>query len=137
MGLDITGFGSAFDLVKTAISFIPNPNQKEKDAAASALAQLEGDMQVLTAQIEVNKIEAASPNIFVAGWRPFLCWACSAVFILVPLSEWVAHIFGRSINFPDSYYQAIIAVLLPLAGLRSFEKYAKIPDSRPLGNKKS
>src|SRR3546814_16111510 len=28
------------------------------------------------AQSEVNKVEAAHPSIFVAGWRPFIGWGC-------------------------------------------------------------
>jgi hypothetical protein len=28
-------------------------------------------------QIDINKIEAQSANLFVAGWRPALGWACA------------------------------------------------------------
>src|SRR3546814_7310845 len=33
------------------------------------------------AQSEVNKVEAAHPSIFVAGWRPFIGWGCGCAFI--------------------------------------------------------
>lgn len=32
------------------------------------------------AQAEVNKVEAASSSLFVAGWRPAVGWACVAGF---------------------------------------------------------
>lgn len=45
------------------------------------------------AQTEVNKAEAAHPNLFVAGWRPAIGWVgASAVayqFILYPLLCWL------------------------------------------------
>ena len=34
--------------------------------------------QELMGQIEVNKIEAAHPSIFVAGWRPAIGWISAA-----------------------------------------------------------
>ena len=40
------------------------------------LAVLTADTQLATGQLEVNKIEAASSNIFVSGWRPFIGWIC-------------------------------------------------------------
>ena len=30
------------------------------------------------AQLEVNKVEAAHRNVFVAGWRPFTGWVCAS-----------------------------------------------------------
>lgn len=38
------------------------------------LAQLAA--QAEASQVEVNKIEAASSSVFVAGWRPFIGWVC-------------------------------------------------------------
>lgn len=32
------------------------------------------EQELLKGQIEVNKIEAQHPSIFVAGWRPFIGW---------------------------------------------------------------
>ena len=35
------------------------------------------------AQLEVNKAEAASGSLFVAGWRPFIGWICGIALGLV------------------------------------------------------
>jgi hypothetical protein len=44
------------------------------------------------AQIEVNKIEAASSSVFVSGWRPAIGWigvaAMAYQFLLYPLFQW-------------------------------------------------
>ncbi len=32
------------------------------------------DAQLMQGQVEINKIEAASPDRYVAGWRPFIGW---------------------------------------------------------------
>ena len=49
-------------------------------AQSGELAQLNADVQLATGQIEVNKVEAASTSLFVAGWRPAVGWICAAAF---------------------------------------------------------
>jgi hypothetical protein len=50
------------------------------------------------AQIEVNKVEAASSSIFVSGWRPAIGWigvaAMGYQFLLYPLFQWGMEIFA-------------------------------------------
>ena len=63
------------DLIKTGLEkWLPDANQREKAALEVAIMVHQGNM----AQIEVNKVEAASTNIFVAGWRPAIGWICGA-----------------------------------------------------------
>ena len=63
------------DLIKTGLEkWLPDANQREKAALELASMVHQGNM----AQIEVNKIEAASDNLFVAGWRPAIGWICGA-----------------------------------------------------------
>ena len=54
------------------------------------------------AQIEVNKVEAASKNWFVAGWRPSVGWGCSVAmmvhFIVLPVGEWIAALSGVKVD---------------------------------------
>ena len=59
----------------------------ERQKAKIELTRLEenGDLQRMAAaagldqgQIDVNKIEAASPSLFVSGWRPAIGWVCVA-----------------------------------------------------------
>ena len=50
------------------------------------------DAGLLTSQMEVNKVEAASSSLFVAGWRPACGWIGAAAmayqFLLYPLLVW-------------------------------------------------
>jgi len=84
MGLDITGLGSLFDFgAKLIDKIFPDKTQAERAKAALALAQQQGQLQEeqaawdnARAQLDVNKQEAASSSLFVAGWRPFIGWVC-------------------------------------------------------------
>lgn len=55
----------------------------DKNAAAAAKAalvdmQAKGELDEMTGQLEINKVEAASNSTFVAGWRPFVGWVCGS-----------------------------------------------------------
>ena len=81
------------------------------------------------AQIEVNKTEAASSSIFVAGWRPFIGWVCGAAlvvqYVASPLLPWVGKVVGFDLppipSLDDSLWQ-LMAGLLGLGGMRTYEK---------------
>lgn len=63
----IEAIGNVFDKLFTS--------DEEKAQAAAVLAKLQqrpGELQV-----ELNKIEAASGSLFVAGWRPAIGWVCA------------------------------------------------------------
>ena len=73
---------SIFELGKTAIEKIwPDANKRaeemrklEEMRQSGDLARLELHVQLMLAQLEVNKAEAEHPKVFVAGWRPFIGW---------------------------------------------------------------
>jgi len=66
---------------------IPDPNQRAK-AQQEILEKL---MSMDTAQLEVNKAEAASDGVFKGGWRPACGWVCAGAllyqYLLVPLGS--------------------------------------------------
>ena len=88
-------------------------------------------------QAEINKIEAGSRSVFVAGWRPFIGWICGLAlfwhFIITPLLTFVFTMAGvdvpqAAIEFDYSHLQTILFGMLGLGGLRTAEKvmgYAK------------
>ena len=85
------------------------------------------------AQIEVNKVEAASKNWFVAGWRPSVGWGCSVAmivhFIVLPVGEWIAALSGVKVDMPEfdfTQLSTILMAMLGMAGLRTFEKQKKV-----------
>ena len=59
-------------LANTVINKVwPDKTEAEKQQLAAAVQLVQG-------QLEINKVEAASPSVFVSGWRPFIGWVCGA-----------------------------------------------------------
>lgn len=116
-------------LIEQLISHIPDPQQREK-----ARADLEASMITLAAQqaqgqVEINKIEASSAELFVSGWRPFIGWVCGVslfyTYVIAPFWAWVLVIWYPSAQLPvlptDNLFELVLA-MLGLGGLRTFEK---------------
>ena len=88
--------------------------------------------EIKKAQIEVNKVEAGSTNLFVSGWRPFVGWTCGVAlcyhFVLQPFLAFLLYSFGQQIVLPTFDMTTLTTVLmgmLGLGGLRSYEKVKK------------
>ena len=88
----------------------------------------EQDFKKVLGQLEVNAREAASPHLFVAGWRPFVGWCCGLGFLWATIGQptlaWVATAKGwpppPAIDTEVLLY--VLGGMLGLGGLRSFEK---------------
>ena len=80
------------------------------------------------AQIEVNKIEAASSSVFVSGWRPGAGWVCVVgllyTFLLQPLLAWYAGVHGLALPpvIGTDTLMVLLTGMLGLGGDRSCEK---------------
>tara|TARA_R110002153_G_C13134859_1_gene480278 strand:- start:265 stop:657 length:393 start_codon:yes stop_codon:yes gene_type:complete len=81
------------------------------------------------AQTEINKVEAASQNMFIAGWRPFVGWTCGVAllyhFLLLPLLHFILRATGNEVELPEfdfSHLSTILMGMLGLGGLRTYEK---------------
>ena len=108
----------------------PNPTDAAKAKLELLKMQQEGDLAVITGQLEINKIEAGHSSIFVAGWRPFIAWGCGFALIYASIVE----PFVRFICMVGFKYQGpfpaidtsltlqVLMGLLGLAGLRTYEK---------------
>lgn len=85
------------------------------------------------AQMEVNKVEAASSSLFQAGWRPAIGWigvlALGYQFVLYPLMLWLGAAYP-SLQPPkplDSDMMfTVVTGMLGIAGMRSYEKHKGI-----------
>ena len=102
--------------------FIPDADTKAQIAFELAtLAEKQAHEQI-TAQLEVNKVEAAHKNMFVAGWRPAIGWVCMAGmtvnFVIVPIAGTALDISPLDI----SEMMPVLLGMLGLGGLRSYEK---------------
>jgi len=123
-----SGFGTLLKDVRTAITG-KAPLDPTKLAELEAKA-LEIEQLMVTAQTDINKIEAASPKLFVSGWRPAVGWICAlglfSQYFIFPIASWVLPIIGHPeiklpvLNVADLY--PLLFGLLGLGTLRSYEK---------------
>ncbi|MDN4061662.1 holin family protein [Massilia sp. YIM B02769] len=103
-------------------------------AQAGELAQLDAEVKLITGQIDVNKVEAASQSLFVAGWRPAIGWVCGAAFafkfILGPAAVVVMAMAGHPITLPEFDFTEMSTILMGMLGLgalRTVEKVKGVP----------
>lgn len=90
----------------------------------------EHDIKLQLAQIDVNKEEAKSQSLFVAGWRPAAGWMCvfglGYAAVVEPMLRFVAAIiFGYKGTFPVLDVMLLGEILFGLLGLgvyRTFER---------------
>ena len=105
------------------------------DPAAKARAEMEmlqllqtQDMQKIIGQLEINAAEAASPHLFVAGWRPFVGWCCGLGFLWAaigqPIFAYVAVMRGwpAAPAIDSDVLLYVLGGMLGLGTLRSVEK---------------
>jgi len=133
---------SIWDTVAAPIIAIINKVVPDKTAAAAATAalqqmQMKGELDdelmqlqaITTNQSDINKVEASSTSLFVAGWRPAIGWVCATAFafqfLLKPLAEWCATLAGHPVTLPglDSSLPQLTYALLGLGAYRTVEKF--------------
>ena len=114
---------SGLDLARTAVSAIwPDKSQQEREQLAAAVSLVQG-------QLAINQTEAASPSLFVAGWRPYIGWACGIActwnWLGLPIAAFVMAAAGHPINLDTADLSEMWPVLmgmLGIGGLRTIEK---------------
>ncbi len=134
------------DLLKDGIDKIwPDKTEAAKAKAALEQAQLQGSLQEMQlawdnakAQIEVNKVEAASSNIFVAGWRPFVGWVCGSAFawtfIAQPFLIFVVKVYGSSLDtstLPQLDFSQISPILIGMLGFGAMRTVERVKGVLP------
>lgn len=129
---------SALDLgSKLVDKLIPDPQAKAQAMfqlmqlkQSGELAQLTADTDLARAQLEVNKAEATSSSLFVAGGRPFVIWVCGAAlandFIARPFAVFIAGLLKVTANWPALEVQSLMPLLLGLLGLGALRTYEKV-----------
>lgn len=102
-------------------------------AQTGELAQLDADTKMALGQIAVNQVEASSPSLFVAGWRPFVGWICGFAFafkfVLGPLVAMLLTAAGYPVVLPVMDFTEMSTILLGMLGLgalRTVEKVKKV-----------
>lgn len=133
--------GKLADDVYTSI--FPSPESKATAEAVIAKAKMDSyvaqatiDMQPILAQLDINKVEAASGSMFVAGARPAAMWVGV---IGLALYYWPVFLIGEFFWIsaciaqhglaprPDLGFNDLMGILGPLLGLgslRTIDKFA-------------
>ena len=114
----------------------PDPVEKAKMAIAIEEMRQNGDFRALDAelersrqQVEVNKVEAASPDRFVSGWRPAIGWVCACAlgwhYIGRPIASWTLLMTGADQPIPAVELGDLWVVMLGMLGLSGMRSYDK------------
>ena len=114
---------AGLDLARTAVNAIwPDKSDQERAQLAAAVALVQG-------QISVNQVEAASPSVFIAGWRPFIGWTCGAAcawnWIGLSIAGFALELAGRHLALHPLDLSEMWPVLIGMLGigaLRTLEK---------------
>lgn len=111
----------------------PDPVQAANAKLKLFQMEKEGELAGLVGQLDINKVEAANPSLFVSGWRPFVGWVCgiglAMQFLLSPMLVWGAALIGHTLLLPALDLGVLITMLggmLGLGGLRTLEKVKEV-----------
>jgi hypothetical protein len=132
--MSLDPLSSVLDFGKALIErFVPDPKAKADAIQKLAEMQQSGDLAVMAQQANINAVEAASPNAFIAGWRPGVGWVCGGglamAYVVGPFVQMVialvAVAHGKPFVAPVvdmSTLSPILLAMLGMAGLRTYEK---------------
>jgi hypothetical protein len=123
-------------VVQVVNKFIPDPQaqaQMQLELAklkqADDFKQIDAALQTAQNQTEINKEEAKSSSLFVAGWRPACGWVCAVAFgyhyVVQPSVAFGLSAFGIHVVLPQfnmDTLMTLLAGMLGLGGMRSFDK---------------
>ena len=118
---------AGIDLAGTVINKIwPDKSEAERQQLAAAV-------QIVQGQLDINKAEASSSSIFVAGWRPFIGWVCGMGcawnWIGLPVAKFGLAVYGHPLALEPADLSEMMPLLLGmlgLGGLRTFEKTRRV-----------
>jgi hypothetical protein len=107
----------------------PDPAQAADAKLKLLELQQNGELAQMSAQTDINKVEAANASTFVSGWRPAIGWVCAAAlfyqYLGKPLAVGFAPLFHVDLpplpGLDDNLWQLMMG-MLGMGGLRTFEK---------------
>ena len=112
------------DLAGTVINKIwPDKSEIEKQQLAAAVLMIQS-------QLDINKVEAAHPSIFVSGWRPAIGWVCGAGcawnWVLLPVAKVLLPMAGYVVAVSPADLSEMMPLLFGLLGLGSLRTVEKL-----------
>jgi hypothetical protein len=102
------------------------------DKSAQEAAQLAAAVTLVQSQLEINKVEAASPSVFVSGWRPAIGWVCGMAcawnWIGLPVVKAGLAIYGHPLALSQADISEMMPILLGMLGLGGLRTMEKLND---------
>ncbi len=109
--------------------FIEDKDKKNAIAFELSTMAERHAQELAKGQLEVNKVEAAHKNMFVAGWRPAVGWVCVAGmagnFILIPFANFALALSSSDIVVPLIALSEMMPVLMGMLGLGAMRTVEK------------
>lgn len=107
----------------------PDASKSQEAKAKLMEMQLNGELQTIVGQLDINKVEAGNASVFVSGWRPAIGWVCAIAlayqYLFRPVLSFIAAYTGHAMptlpGLDDNLWQLMLG-MLGLGGLRTFEK---------------
>jgi Holin of 3TMs, for gene-transfer release len=123
-------------LIDKVVGMIPDPEERQKQKLALEAQLQSAALQAEQSQLDINKVEAASPSLFVAGWRPAVGWVCVVAFgWQYAVAPMLTYIIALIVLFAKPEMQLpplpkldvatlmpLLMALLGLGGMRTWEK---------------
>ena len=131
--------GGIIDTVgKVADSLFTSDEERAKLQIEGLKAETEAyraESERLGGQLEVNKAEAASASVFVAGWRPFIGWVCGSAcawnWIGLPVAKVLLPLAGGpAIALEQADLTEMLPVLMGMLGLAGYRTFESQRDSQ-------
>lgn len=121
--------GPVLEIGKRLIdNLFPDPAAKAKAEMDMLVLLQTQDLQKVIGQLQINAAEAASPHMFVAGWRPFVGWACGCGFLWATIGQPVFAYIAMLKGWPPApavdtdVLLYVLGGMLGLGTLRTVEK---------------
>ena len=103
--------------------FIEDKDQKNALAHEISTMAERHALEIAKGQLEVNKVEAAHKNLFVAGWRPAIGWICGFALLY---STILSPIIGICFTVPAVDSSLLTTVLMGMLGLGAMRTAEKV-----------
>ena len=106
--------------------FIEDKDQKNALAHQITTMSERHAQELAKGQLEVNKVEAASASLFVAGWRPAVGWSCCFALVYSTILSPILSIWFTVPSVDSSLLTTVLMGMLGLGAMRSAEKIKKV-----------
>jgi hypothetical protein len=122
---------AALDLGTALINkLFPDPIQAADAKLKLLELQQSGELATMTAQTDINKIEASNTSLFVSGWRPFVGWVCGSAFalhyLIIPIANFILVATNNKEVILSFDMQTLLTLLMGLLGLGGYRTYEKV-----------